>query len=57
MPIDSHLPQANPFSLVPTFKPANVKQGSLNFARWWSGENLPISSTKAEQTACAGMLK
>jgi hypothetical protein len=21
MPIDSHLPQADPFSLVPTFKP------------------------------------
>jgi hypothetical protein len=25
MPIDSHLPQADPFSLVPTFKAPNIE--------------------------------
>ncbi len=54
--------QGSPASLLAnqdsrSIKSANVKQGILNFARWCSGEDLPFSSTKAEQTACAGMLK
>ena len=37
MPIDSHLPQADPFSLVPTFKAVPKDQITIFFAVVWFG--------------------
>jgi hypothetical protein len=43
MPIDSHLPQADPFSLVPTFKERSDKIKISSFSA--HSENCPYFTT------------